>query len=819
MANLLSELSPGTHFGHYQIEYLLGRGGMGTVYRVINTRTGRTEAIKIINEEFGKSGRFRGFLEREAAAAALIDSPYVVKVLESGEIDGRPYAAMEYVAGESVDKYCEKLDLRRKLLVLCRIAEGLHAAHTRSLVHRDLKPDNILVTSEGQVKILDFGLAKIIDAENIHVRDEIAGTHHYMSPEALSGGEITPKADLFAFGVLAYELLTGRRPFEGAVSAIISYAILMEEPPPPSNLNEELPGWVDELVLRLLSKEPRDRFDNAREAVRFIEERIDDDSEKRVKTRKSRYTVTVMDLLNKSDDESWDYFCSGFTEDLRAGLSQRTNLIVVSSKYQEEDLKSVFNRLRSDFLVRGFLSRNDENVILRLDIYYRDDRSLVAALNFEAGFEKIFEIRSDAVTDTANAIAKFTGFTEIREEEAAITDVNAYEYYLKGKNYYHSARFEDLQFAEQMFKKSLEIDPDFAPAHSGLADLYAYQYMAFADDRKNKIERALEESRAAMEISPDLPDAHRAHGRCQMFMGNFTKAEDALLKAVELNPKYAIGYRTLAWLKEIMGDHKSALYWTNMALLYSPNDIETLVLRGIINMDLRKYVEAIATLQRAIELAPDEGRAYHYMGMVYLRLGSLEKALDNFLLGIKYGGDHNSYVEAGYIYIIFKQYDRATALLNICIEAGFFPFMSYYILGYMELRRNRRQEAERYFISSIKSADEYRGNGEREYYPDAYQALSYAALGNKEKAVAILERLYHEVEDDGEFCHCLARGYALAGDAARVNDCLVRAMTEHTGPSEKELRHDPHLAGYRIPSVQKTGLDYVAGNNRVAGQN
>lgn len=817
MAENSQILESGSEFGNYVIERCLGQGGMGAVYRVRNSKLNRTEALKVINEDLAGEPHYRILLEKEAQAASLIDSPYVVKVWEQGEIDGRPYIALEFVSGKSLDLCFSELDFKSKLSLACQIADGLRSAHEQSLVHRDLKPQNIHLTDNKQIKILDFGLAKLIDPENLHTGSEIVGTHHYMSPEQLSGDEISPKSDMFSYGILLYEMFTGEKPFDGEVSAIISYAILMEDPLPPSHLNEEIPPWFDELILKLLAKSPSERFTDMSAVLEFIRNNMQDNGAHGVKTKKGRYTVTVMDLFNRSLDETWDYFCSGFTEDLRDELSKKTNLIVMSSGFRDEEIGKLFARLRSDFIVKGFLSKRDDDIKLRLDIYYRDDRSLVSAKTYKAGMEQIFDIRSEAVKDTADNIAGFTGMAEIKDESIPTTDINAYEYYLKGKSYYHSARPEDLLFAEDMFTKSLKIDPDFAPAHSGLADLYAYQYMAFSDERQKKIERAFEEAKAALEISPDLPEAYRALGRCHMFVGDHTLSEESLLKSIELNPKYALGYRTLAWLKEISGDHKSALYWTNMALLYAPNDIETLILRGIINMDMRKYVDATAVLHRAVELAPDEGRAYHYIGMVYLRLGTLEKALDNFLLGVKYGGDPNSYVEAGFIYIIFGDYEKAQRLLNTCIETGFFPFMSFYILGFMELRRGDREKAERYFRETIKSADQFRGKSGSELYPDAYQALAWASLGERAKAISILDRLGTCANDDGEFCHCLARGYALAGYADRVSECLTRALTEHAGPSEKELALDPHFEGFEIPSVQRNGLYQDTINNRAAG--
>lgn len=816
--NRLSDiLHDGTTFGIYQIESFLGQGGMGKVYRALNTQLGRVEAIKVLNREFSENTTYRSLIKKEAIAAARIDSPNVVKVFNHGEIDGRPYIAMEFIEGIPLDNCINDLEFSEKTSIALQIANGLNEAHKQSLIHRDIKPGNILIHNSKYVKILDFGLAKIIDPEEIHTGDEIAGTHHYLSPEQLSGGPLSVKSDMFSFGVLLYEMFTGVKPFDGEVSAIVSYAILMEEPDPPACINPDLPGWIDELILKLIAKDPGDRFPEMENVCNFVDSNLKNPKRKQVISQKARYTVSVMDFDNQSGDESWDYFCTGFTGDIRDELSDKTNLIVMSSSYKDDPISVLFSKFRSDFIIRGSLSKSDSAIKLRMEVFYKENRSLVFTKTLTGNIDSIFELRQKAVRDSANSLTKFTGNPKLGEEEIPSTNVDAYEYFLKGKKYYHSARYEELQFAEKMFTKSLQIDPNFAPSRSGLSDLFAYQYMAFSDDRQIKIERAFEEARKAQEINPDLPEAYRAEGRCHMFIGNFTLAEKALQKAIGLNPKYAVGYRTLAWLKETMGEHKTALYWTNMALMYAPNDIETLVLRGIILMDMRKHVDAIAVLHRAVELSPDEGRAYHYLGMVYLRLGAADKALDNFLMGIKYGGDPNSNIEAGYLYIIRGEYEKAEPLLKSCIECGFFPFMGYYILGFLESERGNKETAKAYFKLSQKSADEFSGNPEVEMYALSFKAVALASSGEKQISTKLLDNVFDSDAKDGGIYHCLARGYAVLGMESKANECLSRAITEHAGPSEKEIALDPHFHGYKMAKSYFEAMYRTYDNDAASG--
>jgi len=799
-------LTIGSTFGSFTIEEIVGSGAMGVVYKATDSRNNQTVALKLIDDKLSRSKEYRSRLTHEAEAAGKIDSPYVVKVWEHDEIDRQPYIAMEYVPGDDLHTAAENLGFKEKIELILQIGEGLKTAHANDIVHRDLKPENIKVTENNQIKILDFGLAKTVNADSVDQQGNIEGTLFYLSPEQITGESTTIVSDIFSYGVILYELFAGQRPFEGDYSAAIIYSILHEDPPPPCDVNSDLPGWFDVLLMKLLAKNPSERYDNIQMVLDYIKESTTGAGEEpTTKPCLTRQTVTVIDLKNLSDDESWEYFCVGFTDDLINELSRHTDLIISAepSSVYSRNIKEVFRRCRSDYVIVGSLMKWQEKIKLNLTIYGNHGEDLISGLKYEADSDGLFNVLSQAVDETSQRLSETTGFKSIDVEDYFKTDIAAYEYYLKGKNYYQTNKPDDLKIAERMFEKALEIDPDLAYAYSGLSDVYAFQYMAYYDRSQERIDKAKEQALKAIEISPQLPEAHRSLGRYYMFAGEFDEAEKSFLKAIEYNPKYAIGYRTLAWLKEMTGDHKNAIEWAKMALKYSPNDTETLLLLSLINMDLKKYTVALATLQRAIELAPDYGRAYYNLGLVYEKLGVLELALENYLQAIKYKGDPNAYVEAGYIYLINQEYDKARATLEESIREGCFPFIAYYYLGYTEKMSGNSNKEDEYFKKSVKSAEENISEDEENIHVKAYLAMALSAAGKDSEAARILAELATIKHDDGEVYYEMAQAYANLDDEIKTREYIGKAINTHAGPSEKQVNINPHFVRLLKITVDK----------------
>jgi serine/threonine protein kinase/tetratricopeptide (TPR) repeat protein len=791
-------LSPGTQFGKYTIESVVGQGGAGVVYRALDTNLERIVALKLINDDLYSSQKFRESLTSEARKAARIDSPFVVRVWEHSTIDNHLYIAMEFVSGEDLRTADKRFDIPEKVELTSQITEGIRAAHSEGLVHRDLKPENIRVTPANRVKILDFGLAKTIEADAAEDFESIEGSLYYLSPEQLAGDPITFCSDLFSFGAILYEMFTGERPFEGEYPASIVYSILHEDPAPPDTRISGLPDWLTPLIMKLLAKDAADRFETIDSVMEYVESsRKGQQTAIQSEYSDPRQKVTVIDLKNLSGDPSWDYFCSGFTEDVIREVSRRTDLVISAepSGAQQKDVREMFTRYHCDYMIMGSLLKWQDNIRLSLSIYGSNGDKLISGDTYEGSSSDLFTLLSRSAEAAAESLAKVTGRETIAVVSAPTADVTAYDFYLKGRNYYQSNKAEDLEFAAKMYAKALSVDSNMALAHAGLSDVYTFQYMAYYDRTHERIEAAKVEAFEALRIDPTLPEGHRSLGRYHMFTNDYERAEGCFKSAVSFNPKYAVGYRTLGWLKRTAGKYEEALIYTKKALEMAPTDLETLLLLSLISIDQRNYTPAVATLQRAIELGPDYGRAYYNLGTVYLRLGVLELALENFESAIKFKGDPNCFIDAGLVHLIQKQYGSARKRFEESIAEGYLPFVAHYFIGLSERLQNHTDGAVRSFEATLQLTDQSTNIGEVNLHILVYRAMALAGLERFDESRAILDSLAETTGEQGEILFDMARCYALLGEQTTAQSYIGRACVAHAGPSEREARLDPHFIG------------------------
>jgi serine/threonine protein kinase/tetratricopeptide (TPR) repeat protein len=789
-------LNPGQLLGDYRIEALLGSGAVGEVYRACDTRSDRVVALKVIRAHLADSPEYQNRLRAEAAAMVRVDSPYVARAWDYSTAEGTCFLAMEYVEGREIVSATQDMDLTGKLRIAWQVAEGIQAAHAVELIHRDIKSENIKVTPEGTAKILDFGLAKEVRQDEVDESGNIVGTLWYASPEQLMGEPVTVSTDMFSFGVLLYELVTGRRPFEGEYSARVYYSILHEEPIAAREIIPDLPEWLDQLLRKLLSKRAKDRFARMSDVVEQLRSYLSGRQIALIKgVQVRRMHVTVLVLKNLSDDKSWDYFCEGFTDDLVSELSRRSELgvSVQSSHSVPADMGALCKRLRSDFVVGGSLMRWQDKIRLKLDIYGSRREQIVSSLKYEKRAEELFDLLNLATRETADILASECGKETVQVADHAGIDISAYEYYLKGKNYYQSDKPEHLAFAIQMYERALQLDPNLALAHSGVADVLIFQYMAYYDRSYEIIQRACEQAQKALLIEPSLPEGYRSLGRYYMFIGDLQNAEACLVRAVDLNPRFAIGYRTLAWLKYQQGDYGESMEWANKALQLVPTDTETLLLIGQLHTYERRYTAAMATLQRAVEIEPDYGRGYYNLGLAYHKLGVPAKALEQFRLACKYEGDPNCYVDAGWVCLLLGDCDQARRLFRMSVEKGWFPFIARYCLGFLERTCGDNQLALEYFSEVIEELKNTDFSDRENVQIQGYYAMALAGAGRFDDATTQLQNILTVEHLIGDVLLNVARSYALMGETSEAVGCIQRALVTSPGPTESEIALDPHF--------------------------
>jgi len=775
---------------------------MGVVYKALDTKLGRIVALKLIADEFARRPDYRVRLAREAANAAKINSEHVVRIWEYDDSGKTPFIAFEYVPGRNLREAAAPLTFKGRLGIAGQLALGMKAAHHCGVIHRDLKPENIIVTESGSVKILDFGLAKSITADSIDERGQIKGTLHYMSPEQISGGELSAASDAFSLGVVLYEMFTGRRPFEGEYPASVIYSILHEDPIPPSEANPELAGWVDSLLLGMLNKDSTARASSMSQIADILQSALgskepDISLDEFIIRRK---VVTVTRMSNLSGDASWDYFCSGCTEEIIRELSRRTDLIVAAEPESagHSGVKDVFAKCRSDYVVTGTMMKWQNELRLGLSIYSQGGNKLVFGEHFDGHTERLFDLLAKAARSSAMALTAETGAVPRRTDEDMIADVSAYDFYLRGKSYYPSNKQKDLEYAAAMFRKAIELDPGLAAAHTGLADVYASQYMAYYDRTPERIKAAGDEAGKALQMDPGSPDAHRALGRYYMFTGDLAKAEESFINCNKIDLKYALGHRTLAWLKASQGKLDDALRSAKVAHQLAPTDLETLLLISLIYISQLKYTAAMATLQRAIELGPDYGRAYFNLGIVYLKLGVFDLALENLFIAIEHKGDPNAYIEAGWVSILTGDLDHAEKLFRDSINAGLLEFIAQYYLGLLCSIRGDRTAALEWYEKSLQSARILQKKDPENEDVLSFIALNQAACGNRDEAQEIAEKLALSSPENGDVLRNIARCYAWLKDWGKAKEYIDLSIGRMSGYTAKEIAADPHFT--QMPS-------------------
>lgn len=803
---------PGTTFGKFEILEVLGSGSMGVVYRAVDTGLDRVVALKLIQEDLAASDNYRSLLTSEAKAAARIDCPNVVRIWDHGQVEGRLYISLEYVDGPDLREAAGTMSFRQKIDASRQLVAGINSAHKLGLLHRDLKPENVKITKDAVLKIMDFGLARQmalhdtelalqVQIESSNTGGGFVGTICYASPEQLCGEALTLRSDLFSVGVILYELFTGTRPFEGAYPAAIVYSILNEAPASPRDISGEIPVWLDQLILQAMAKRPIDRFADAGEMLHILEaEHEGIHLQDLGGLIRPRQTITVIDLRNLSDDPSWDYFSEGFTEEVIREIGRRTNLIISAqpSGVYTRNLQELVDKCRSDFIITGSLLKGEQKIRMSLNVYRSRGLQLLSGESYESSIEELFHMLQNAAVDVATKLALDTGSMTVDPGDPLQMDVGAYEYYLKGRTYYQTGKPEDLEFAEMMYRHALEIDPNLSLAHAGLADLYANQYMFYYDRSPGKIARAREEALSALDVNPRLAEGYRSLGRCSQVLGDYVDAEQNLRKAIDCNPKFAFAYRAMAWLKEVQGDHDESMRWARKALELAPLDLETLLLIGILYMDMRKYTAALSTLQRAVELGPDYGRAHYELATVFLKIGAVDEALVNFEHACRFKGDPNAYIEAGYIYLVRGDIEKAKEKFNASLREGCFPFVAAYFLGLLERLTGNEMDARLWLEKSILLGGDCDPSAATNYHVLGYRALAYAALGRTTEAEEVITELRDRKEIDGESLHCMARAFSLMNRRDKAEEYCRQALQAHAGPTESELKIDPHFRAWRV---------------------
>lgn len=638
----------GQTISHYRVTSKLGEGGMGAVYGAEDLHLRRPVALKFLSAEMAADPQARQQLVKEARAASRLNHPNIATIYEVGEGKETPFIAMEQVSGESLKEVLLRGALTPAQLaeVARQIGEGLNEAHQAGVLHGDIKPGNIMLDSKQRVKILDFGLAAFTGRERAEGETEenfitrtattwsTGGTVPYMSPEQLRGEPTDARSDIFSFGVLLYECLTGRLPFRGETSIDTLHAILRQPPTPLRSLVPDISSEWERLVERCLAKAPGQRYGSMREVLQAVGQLAAPagDAEK---------SLAVLYFENLSRAEEEEYFRDGITEDIIIELSKIKNLrvfprsAVLAYRDKPTTAPQVGQQLNAAYVLGGSLRRAGNRLRITAQLVEARTGHSVWAERYDRHVEDVFAIQDEIAQNIARALQVMLTEKEKRAiQKAPTADVQAYDYYLRGRQFFYQFTQRGIEFARQMFARAIVLDSDYARAYAGVADCCSFLYQYWEASEAN-LKEADAASRQALELDPELAEAHAARGLAVSLNKRYEEAQREFETAIRLNPNLFEAYYFYARARFTEGRLEEAAGLFEKACQVNPQDYQAPSLLAMVYAGLGQKAEAARVYRRALqvtekhlELHPDDARALYLGAGSLCQLGERQRSME-----------------------------------------------------------------------------------------------------------------------------------------------------------------------------------------------
>jgi eukaryotic-like serine/threonine-protein kinase len=673
--------------GHYEIVSALGAGGMGEVFLARDTRLNRQVAIKLLLQSSLDEESQKRML-REARMVATIDHPNVCTIFEIGDDNGRPYIVMQYVQGESLSDRLSKgpMNAVEATAAARQIAAALAEAHGRGIVHRDVKPGNVMIGSGGFVKVLDFGLAKTFVEQDLAGPTElmistpglVAGTIPYMSPEQLRAEPLDGRSDVFSLGIMLYEMIAGRRPFDRPTAAATISAILHEDPAPLKTGSTAL----DRLIARALTKQVTRRATAVEllEAFDTIGRRKPRTAAAHTKTEKVAAgggqirSLAILPLDAAIADENLAYLEEGLLERMIARLSHVPKLRVIAQgtvmRYRGRDVAhaEIARQLGVDALITGRVAASMESLKLQLQMNETASDRVVWRAEFERSGREVEALAVEVAAQVADTIRQPTttgGSTSSRRRTArpapAAVDPAAEKLYLRGRIQWNKRHPEAVRRAIASFQEALEIDPTYAIAHAGLADVYLMLAFLQALPTSDAIPKAKAAALRAIELDPSLAEPHASLGYAAGFMEwDWPVAERELKEAMRLNPNYSWAPHWYGLQLAPRGSFESSLHHLTLARDLDPlSPIITAAIGSPYHLH-RRFQEAVRIYANVLDSEPAFAPAHFYIGQSYEQLGRYDDAQRHMNRAGEIAGDDATFAGSiGHCYA--RSGDRAAA--------------------------------------------------------------------------------------------------------------------------------------------------------------
>lgn len=782
----------GKTVAHYHILEKLGEGGMGVVYKAEDSKLKRQVALKFLPTNLTADPETKARFIQEAQAASALDHPNICTIYEINETaDAQIFIVMAYYGGETLAQKINtgQLSIARIIEISCQIAKGLAKAYQNGIIHRDIKPTNIMVTRDGLVKILDFGLAKLTGSKSITRPGTMLGTTTYISPEQILGGEVDARADVWSLGVVMYEMLTGKPPFRAEFEPAIIYAILHETPEPLSKLRPEIPVELEQIIGRSIIKDANLRYGSITEMLQALENLHSSTDASMQKTIPNitnwENTIVVLDFTNITANYEDQWLAGGIAETVTVDFKRISALRVLSremvaraisqlpqSKLTEEKMIDLGHLLKVRWIVWGAYQRVGNTIRITARCTEVTTGSLAGTAKVDGTLEDIFELQDQLITDLMAALHLVLSRSEIKKIQIPETiALKAYEYYAKGRQLFYQFNLASLQEAQQFYEKAIELDPNYALAYSGLGSAFIFRFIAQTNPKD--LEQGISNLNKALTLDSDLAEPYLWLSYAYMRQHNYENSVQVGLRAIELDDLNYQGYYYVggAYYSQALNHYKSQHFSDAVRYLKKSAELQSnyqpsYMILGYIYMFHGQYQDALTFLDQAVEIE-DSGRttvakfvgaltlrgnlalrqqhwdqAKNYLQRSVLRLEGLQHVYRDTFLAL-------TYCSLGQLNFELKNYDQAMEAYQKAIDVvsqspkaisiGFFVVKAYLGLAKVLHQVGRSHEENIHFQTALplftnKTEFNFLANWEASDAQMYYDVASYHAFVNHQPA-------------------------------------------------------------------------------------
>lgn len=852
----------GKALDRYRVIEQIGAGAMGVVYRARDEKLHRDVAVKVLPAGALADESARKRFRQEALTLSSLNHPHIATIYDFHTQEGTDFLVMEYVEGTTLGAKLVRGPLPEKEVAAIgiQIAEALEEAHERGVIHRDLKPGNIMVTPKGHVKVLDFGLAKLLrpitEDASTEFKSEVhavRGTLPYMSPEQLRGELIDAVSDIHALGAILYEMATGRRPFPDEQAPRLIDAILHQVPVPPSLVNHRISSGLDSIALKALEKEPSHRYQSAKEVAVDLT-RLGASSPLLTYSRPYRAErtrslsliailaallaggalvglgghrlwdllpgwevhpgrttmgspiVAVLPLDNVSGDSTIDHLGLGIAHTLSTSLSAISSVTMVSPSatlayHEEQNTGEIARELGATFVVTGSVQRAGSRLHVTLNVV-RSDNSIAWGDASEGSLDDLFGLQRKLARGLSEALQLMMTPEDRRRLETPPTrDKQAFGDYMQARAFLERPDVPgNVDRALSLFRAAIEKDPSFALAHAGLGDAYWAMYVRTSEPEWTQ--KAREATMEALRLDPNQAAVRYSLALIYHGTGRRDEAVEELERALELQPNSDDAHRLLGDILASEGRVDEAIDQYQEAIDIRPNFWGNHRALGVAYYRASRYEKAVDSFRRVTELQPDLPWGFQILGLAYHTLGDVERAIANYQQAITLGPSPASYSNLGTIHYRRGDFAAAARQYERALELRPNWPTTHRNLGDALRRLGRTEEARTAYLKALALSEDLLRVNPKDAIAMSMRAVYEAKLGRASEAARHAAEALELAPSDGEVLYNKSVVHALAGETAEAMATLEEALSH--GYSAREASHDDDLAALRkLPRFQK----------------